>query len=321
MANPSPYADERPILAVGELIAGLKGLLEHEMAHLAWGDFSRNKPSRAELLRRLTAMGLQADHAHYVAKHAGGTEDIEQAWRDSLEMIAGDLPVVEEDILAQGGVVALVGPTGVGKTTTIAKLAARYALQEGQRSVALISTDSYRIGAYEQLLTYGRILGAPVQVAGDAKELEFALQNLADKRLVLIDTAGMSQRDMGLSEQLAALKSTGLPIRIYLVMSATSQTPVLDEAVTQFRRVPLQGCVLTKVDEAASLGGALSVITRHRLPLAFVGDGQRVPEDLHPARAQNLVARAQSLIRSDKKYPTQMDMADRFGGEVAHGRF
>ncbi|HHO68426.1 MAG TPA: flagellar biosynthesis protein FlhF, partial [Gammaproteobacteria bacterium] len=176
-----------------------------------------------------------------------------------------------------------------------------------------ITTDCYRIGAHEQLMTYGRILGIPVQAASTTAELRSALRSLSDKRLVLIDTAGMSQRDLRLSEQFSTLTDSGMDIRTLLVLSATVQRPVLEETVKAFSRVPLDGAILTKVDEAASLGGLLSVVTQKHLPLVFVADGQRVPEDLHPARALNLVQTAAELAR-DRARPQDALLARHYGG-------
>ncbi|BCO31042.1 flagellar biosynthesis protein FlhF [Thiohalobacter sp. COW1] len=321
----NPLADiewdhDPAIIEMRREIQEMRGLLENQLAHLAWGELNRRRPAEAGILRRLSALGLPSALCTELAQAAGETADPEQGWRRALALLAQRLPVTDDDILSQGGIVALVGSTGVGKTTTVAKLAARYALRHGPRSVALVTTDSYRIGAHEQLFTYGRILGVPVQVAGDHNELHNALQSLRDKRLVLIDTAGMSQRDLRLSEQFTTLREAGLPIRSYLVMSATTQAGVLEEAVRAFNQGRLDGCILTKVDEAAALGGAISIIAGHQLPLAYVGDGQRVPEDLHPARAQNLVNRALSLQQQAGQETHDDTLAERFGAIAASGR-
>lgn len=213
---------------------------------------------------------------------------------------------------------ALIGPTGVGKTTTVAKLAARFALRHGQRQVALITTDSYRIGAHEQLRNYAQIMGIPMQVAGDRDELSSAIKSLYGKRLVLIDTAGMSQRDVRLSERLCTLGGGSPPVKNYLVLSAMAQSAVLNETIRAFQQVKLTGCILTKLDETASLGGALSAIIQHQLPVAYVSDGQRVPEDIHLARAHNLVARAVTFMRQNNQVPEEESMALAFGGAAVN---
>lgn len=312
------WAQDPAIVEMRREIHELRGLLENQLAHLAWGDLQRRAPHTTELLRRLSDLGLTPALCRSLAEQVGPAADEDHAWRRALGLLAHQLPVTDDDILNTGGVVALVGSTGVGKTTTVAKLAARYALRHGQRSVALITTDCYRIGAHEQLFTFGRILGVPVQAISSHDELQTALASLADKRLVLIDTAGMSQRDLRLAEQLATLRDSGFPLHTYLVMTATTQASVLEEAVRAFGSASLAGCILTKLDEAASLGGALSVIAKHQLPLAYVGDGQRVPEDLHPARAHNLVNRAVSLMQQAGQDSNDETLAERFGGMAAN---
>ncbi len=312
------WAQDPALVEMRREIHELRGLLENQLAHLAWGDLQRRQPQKTELLRRLTALGLSNELCRTLAEQAGEAGDEDQAWRRALGLLAHRIRVTDDDILNTGGVIALVGSTGVGKTTTVAKLAARYALRHGQRNVALVTTDCYRIGAHEQLFTYGRILGVPVQVASSHTELQNALGSLLDKRLVLIDTAGMSQRDLRLTEQFATLKASGFPLQAYLVMPATIQTSVLEETFRAFSKTDLAGCILTKMDEAASLGGAISVVAKHGLPLAYVGDGQRVPEDLHPARAHNLVNRAVSLMQQAGQDSNDETLAERFGGMAAN---
>lgn len=312
------WAQDPALVAMRREIQELRGLLENQLAHLAWGDLERRQPIKTELLRRLTELGLTPALCKQISEQVGPVEDDEQGWRRALGLLAHHLAVTDDDILNTGGVIALVGSTGVGKTTTVAKLAARFALRHGQRSVALITTDCYRIGAHEQLFTYGRILGVPVQVASTHEELQNALRSLSDKRLVLIDTAGMSQRDLRLTEQFDTLLDSGFPLQTYLVLSATTQAGVLEETLQRFGKVALAGCILTKLDEAASLGGVLSTVAKHRMPLAYVGDGQRVPEDLHPARAHNLVNRAVSLMQQAGQDSDDETLAERFGGMAAN---
>lgn len=312
------WAQDPALVEMRREIHELRGLLENQLAHLAWGDMQRRQPIKTELLKRLTDLGLTPALCNVLTEQVGPVEDEEQGWRRALGLLAHHVNVTDDDILNSGGIVALVGSTGVGKTTTVAKLAARFALRHGQRSVALITTDCYRIGAHEQLFTYGRILGVPVQVASSHEELRTALSSLSDKRLVLIDTAGMSQRDLRLAEQFSTLRDCGFPLQTYLVMNATTQAGVLQETLRAFGAVALSGCIMTKLDEAASLGGVLSVIAQHTLPLAYIGDGQRVPEDLHPARAHNLVNRAVSLMQQAGQDSNDETLAERFGGMAAN---
>ncbi len=312
------WTQDPAIVDMRREIHELRGLLENQLAHLAWADFNRRQPHSAGLLRRLMDFGLPAAHCEALVNQLGDIQEIDQAWRYVQDLLAEELLVTDDDILSRGGIVALVGPTGVGKTTTVAKLAARYALRNGQRSIALVTTDSYRIGAHEQLITYGRILGVPVQVASDADELQATLKNLMDRNLVLIDTAGMGQRDLRLSEQFAILSGTGTPIQTYLVLSATTQTAVHDEVLRTFDRTLLKGCILSKVDEAMSLGGLLSLLIQKQLPLAYVANGQRVPEDLHPARGKDLVGRAAQLTEQLRVGTDHETLAQRFGRIAAN---
>jgi flagellar biosynthesis protein FlhF len=191
-----------------------------------------------------------------------------------------------------GGVYALVGPTGVGKTTTVAKIAAECTLKLGAHRVALVTTDTYRIGAVDQLRIYGKILGAPVFAIKNESDMTQTLSELRARHLVLIDTVGMSQRDRRITDQIALLTGNGKRVRRLLLLSAVAQANVLDDVVKAYRGEGLTGCILTKVDETLTLGGALDVLLRHRLPLHYVTNGQRVPEDLHPPNALYLVERA-----------------------------
>jgi flagellar biosynthesis protein FlhF len=211
----------------------------------------------------------------------------------------------------------MVGPTGVGKTTLIAKLAARWVLRHGPRDMAIISTDSVRIGAQEQIHTLGRLLGVPAYSIDGAGELEALLEHIGERRFVLIDTAGLSQRDARLNSELTTLASANHRIETSLVLSASAQAGAIEEAVARFAPARPASCVLTKLDEATSLGGALSMLVRSKLPLAYLSDGQRVPEDLSPARAHQLIARAVELSRSAGATADE-DLLQRRFGAVAH---
>jgi flagellar biosynthesis protein FlhF len=198
------------------------------------------------------------------------------------------LPVVNDLASVSGGIMAIVGPTGAGKTTTIAKLAARWCMRHGSQDLALVSTDGYRIGARDQLMTYARILGAPMHAANGGRELARVLERLKSKKLILIDTAGMGPRDLRLTEQLESLQLGAARARVLLALPAQGEGHALEEIVQSFARVNPVACILTKVDEAASLGAVMSATLRHRLKIAYVCDGQRVPEDLHAAHQKRV---------------------------------
>ena len=266
----------------------MHNLLEQQLSGLAWGELGRRQPHRADLLGQLLDFGCNPNLCLHLADAAAGESDPARAWRLALATLGRGLSVTQDDILTRGGVAALIGPTGVGKTTTAAKLAARYNLRHGPNRVALITTDSYRIGAFEQLCTFGMILDAPVRLVRSAQELQETIRAFSDKSLILIDTAGMSQRDLRLSQQFALLDDPS-HIRSYLVLAANAQHAVLQESMTAFARVPLSGAILTKVDETTRLGAALSAVHEQGLPLAYICNGQRVPEDLQAAQIDALI--------------------------------
>ena len=300
-------------------LKSLRGLLVNQLSGLAWENETKYHPLRARLLQRLMALGLSPQLAREITETIDEKDDFDHNWRMALGLLAHRLPVHDDVILnQQKSIIAIVGPTGVGKTTTVAKLAARYLLRHGQRRIGLITTDNYRVAAHEQLRAYARIMGAPMRVATDLDSLQDALAAFRDKDLVLIDTAGMSQRDMRLNEQFSLLKESGHNIKVYLTLAANSQRGVLADVVRAFRVVPLTGCILTKVDETTSLGGGLSVAAEQELPVAYISDGQQVPEDLHPARAHTLVSRAVAIMQDVGVGAKDDPISTMIGGMAAH---
>jgi flagellar biosynthesis protein FlhF len=294
-------------------IKTLRNMLEVPLSRLAWAEMGRQQPQRAKLYQRLLALGLHTVVANRIADEACDVLDPDHGWRRSLSLLEGMLPVTDDELMIKGGVVALVGPTGVGKTTTVAKLAARFAMRHGRRNVALVTMDCYRIGAHDQLRTYGRLLGVPVHIAGDREELRAVINHMHGRKLILVDTAGASQRDIRLSEQFATLETGDTLIRRYLVLSAAGETATNDEVVRAFSRVNPHSCILTKVDEATKLGGVFSVLMKHKLPVAYVGDGQRVPDDIQPARARRLMVRSVALMKSSGMEDSEESWLHAFG--------
>lgn len=319
--DPEPVEHTAPLHAavgdeVTEEIKDLRHLLETQLASLAWNDLNRRTPTRARALRQLAKIGVDADLARELADHMpASSESVRDRWRVPLQLFAGRLPLARRDLAEVGGIFAVVGPTGVGKTTSIAKIAARFALRHNVNELGLVSADNYRIGAREQLLTFARILGAPMHVAENARELRSVLDRLANKKLVLIDTAGMSQRDLRLTSQFSTLKVSGHHVYPVLTVSAAADRGSLAETLSVFQAAKPKALIITKLDEATSLGPVLSLAIRSGLPVAYVSDGQRVPEDLHlagPKRAW-LMQTVARLARDHSAPPDEDELASAFG--------
>lgn len=295
-------------------LGGLREMLEMQLSSLAWNDMERRQPMQARVLREMTRLGIEADVARRLVAELPEQINAEQARYLPLGMLSRSLLVSGRDLSDGGGVTALVGPTGVGKTTTIAKLAARAVLRHGADQVALVSTDHYRIGAAAQLEHYGRLLGVRVYPAYDAESLRKVLELLRGRHTVLIDTAGVAGSDSRLSQQMEIFSDAG-EVRACLVLAANAQAQSLEEAVHAYLPLKPNACILTKLDEAPNLGGALSVLIRHRLSLDYTTDGQRVPEDIASADARVLVCRAAQSLKS--RAPDDGLMAERFGLAMA----
>jgi flagellar biosynthesis protein FlhF len=296
-AMPAPASVVEPqVSQLMNEMQNIKALLERQLAGFAWGELARQNPAQALLLGELLDAGFSSalarrliDELPQTLSAGDGRKWLTGAVNRRLRTLSGD-----NDIIDGGGVFALVGPTGVGKTTTTAKLAARCVVRHGAAKLALLTTDGYRIGAHEQLRIYGRILGVPVHVVRDSEDLRRTLVELRDKHMILIDTVGMSQRDRMVAEQAAMLTRAG-EVRRLLLLNAGCRGDTLDDVVRAYAGEDLAGCILTKVDEAASLGPALDALVRHGLLLAYVANGQRVPEDLHLPNRSYLLHRAFKL--------------------------
>lgn len=286
---PQQFVHEKFMDEMRNEIKDLRTLLDSKLSGFLGEHQQNQQPVRSELLGRLLEIGFSQKLSTKIANRLGTHKQADTAFAKAQEMLARIVPIADDGLLDHGGIAALVGPTGVGKTTTIAKLAAQFILKHGSRDVALITTDNYRIAAHEQLSIYGRILGVSVKVASDGNELHQHIQSFADKRLILIDTVGMSQRDLRLAEQLRTLRHDDLPIRTYLVMSATSQYKTVMEIIDAFQILEPQAAILTKLDEAVSKATALSAIIERRIPLSFITNGQQVPEDIYMPEAETLI--------------------------------
>src|SRR5471032_127064 len=294
-------------------LSSMRGMMEEHFAGLLWGDRQRRSPNHAELTKRLFAAGFSAQLVRLVIDNMPEIEHAEASMQWVQQVLENNLPVMdsEESMMNRGGVFALMGPTGVGKTTTTAKLAARCVMRFGASKVALLTTDSYRIGAHEQLRIFGKILGVSVHAVKDADDLQLALSELRNKHIVLIDTIGMSQRDRLVSDQMAMLCRAGQPVQRLLLLNATSHGDTLNEVVQAYQRAPdqqpLAGCILTKIDEATNLGGVLDTVIRYKLPVHYVSTGQKVPENLYVGTKKFLIKSAFCIPRDNSPFVPHAD--------------
>ena len=308
------WSQEPTLVSMRSELASLRGLVEAQLSGLIWKEGVRRSPMRAQILRNLSRLGIAPDIANMVVNRLGPIEDVKQMWNAPLAELAQLLPVSDDQLIDEGGVVALIGPTGVGKTTTIAKIAARFAMRHGTDGIALISADAYRIGAQEHLTSFANIIGVKVHTAENPDDLTFILDRVRRKRLVLIDTEGMSQRDSKLSSRLAAFGRNEDRVGFYLVLSAANQESGLDETVRNFSQVPIAGSIVTKIDEAGQLGCIISALIRNDLPVGFVSNGQRIPDDLHPAAKKKLwlINYAVECMEASEPKINERTMAEQF---------
>ncbi|RKP45369.1 flagellar biosynthesis protein FlhF [Pararobbsia silviterrae] len=303
---------ERVKASVLDEIHSMRGALEEQLAGLQWSDRQRRQPVRNAIAKTLISTGFSAQFTNLLLDRMPQSLQEQGPALDWIKAaIERNLPVLDDEdvMMEKGGVYALMGPTGVGKTTTTAKLAARCVMRFGADRVALLTTDSYRIGAHEQLRIYGKILGVSVHAVKDAADLKLTLDELRNKHIVLIDTIGMSQRDRALTEQVAMLCGTGRPVQRLLLLNATSHGDTLNEVVHAYRGHPsqgaqtdLSGCILTKLDEATNIGAALDTVIRYRLPVHYVSTGQKVPENLYVARKPFLMKSAFCIPRESSPF-------------------
>ncbi len=292
------WVKDPAIIAMKEELYLLRQLLQSQVSELAWHKKCANTPVSASLEKHLRRQGLSRSVVQGLISQVKQTDSLEQGWQYTLGLLAKQIHTTQDCILDQSGYVALLGASGVGKTTTIAKLAANYALKHGRKSLGIISMDSYRIAAHEQMKVYGRILQVPVQIVSDNASLKKALNYFSDKKMVFIDTAGASHHDEDFKQQMQMLETElASSIRRYLVLSATSQYQVLDETIRRFASMDIHACIMTKLDEATSLGEILSILYQQSMSIAYVTYGQKVPETIKAAHAHHLVSKMVSLSK------------------------
>jgi flagellar biosynthesis protein FlhF len=286
-------------------LRSMKGLIEERFGALAFMEKLQRQPGQARLTQKLLDCGFSPALIRKLAASLSPEVSDEAAWAAGVlerNLMTGEAESALED---QGGVYAMVGSTGVGKTTGTAKLAAAFATKYGAANLGLVTLDAYRVGAHEQLRAYGRILGVPVHTAHDRASLEDLLDLLAAKKMVLIDTAGMAQRDTRTRELLDMLGHRS--IQKLLVVNAAQQGETIEDVLISYRANLCRGVILSKMDEAVKLGPALDALIRHKLQIVGVANGQRVPEDWHRLSSHALVHRA---LRPTAGTAYRMDASD-----------
>ena len=270
----------------------LRNIIESQTEIISWNKLINQNTLARRILQKLSISGFGYNLSKCLLDQVKQFDNFDIAWAHITKSIERGISLTKENIIDKGGVVALVGPTGVGKTTTIAKIAAEYSLRHGSHDIALISTDHYRIGAHDQISTYGSILNVPVIAANNKQELQNALKIVKNKKLVLIDTAGLCQRDRRVLDIMNTLYELTTDVNTYLVVSANSQLCVQKEIINKFMPKQLNGVVISKTDEAIQIGGILTVLIEHKLPIAFETTGQRVPEDIVRPSQSGLLKKA-----------------------------
>ncbi len=303
---------EKLLVQMSKEIKSLRNTFDSKLSSINFAHHLQNKdaiPVRTELLKNLAGMSISKKLSVKIANRFANHTNFDFVFTQAQELLSKVLPIAEDDLLETGGIIALVGPTGVGKTTSVAKIAAQFTIKHGPNQVALITTDNYRIAAHEQLNTYGRLLNIPVRVVSSASELSHLIHSFSDKKLVLIDTAGMSQRDMKLIEQINTLKENDLMIKSYLVMSAATEYKAMNEIIDAFHIFKPHAAILTKIDEAATVGSAISSLIEHNLPISFITNGQQVPEDMRHPCARKLVAQCVAELDVEDDYSEENNEA------------
>ncbi len=307
--NSVEWSTDPGLVAMREELSLMRSMMSEQLKGIGWERFSEKDPTRAMLSRRFSTLGINQSIANRLIPQVNKQQDAECCWQNLLALLAKSISINSKALLTHGGVFAFMGPSGAGKTTTIAKLAARYVIKHGVDSVALISTDNYRISAQQHLGSFARLLGIPMLCVSAKHSLDNLLTQTRSKKLVLIDTAGMSRKDADIAAQLKILKQSSHEIKRFLLIPATNQSAVVKQSIDLFQPYAPYAVIISKLDEAASLGEVLSLVIENMLPVAFTTDGQRVPEDIRVARNHHLVSKAVWLTNKYGTRPQDWQLA------------
>lgn len=291
-AKPSFNSNEFEFATITKELADLKHLLQHQLSSIAWKENNSLSPQQIIGLKYLLSKGFNFITARKITETIVNSNCIDEFIQQAQQALQSTLKISSNLEEHESGIIALVGPTGVGKTTSIAKLASRFIMKYGSDQLGLICADAYRIAAQEQLGIYANILKVPMLFANTASQLNEAITNLQDKRLILIDTAGVSLNNNQITERLNLIKSPEHTIKHYLCLGASSQYGFLQQVFDSFKPLGINNCIITKTDDTLEMATCISSILENQMQIAFIGTGQKVPEDLELANASNLIQQA-----------------------------
>ena len=301
-------------------LRSLRHLLETQLAALAWNDLTRRAPVKAALMREFASLGLDRELGAALLEGITSDDELERARQQGLAALCDRLKTIDDRWTTQGGVLSLIGSPGSGKSSAMAGIAARWVLRNGPNGAVLVSAGDPRFGAFEQLARLGRLLGIPTYQVEEIEALPALLARLGEQRLVLVDTGAVALRsddrndDPGLEERnLSILRSAG---SIAAILPATLQATAARQLALRYARAGVTACIATRLDEAASLGGLLSAVITAGLPLAYVTDGTRLPDDLRPARSDELIALAVALQERNGNTADEDLLVSRLEGRV-----
>jgi flagellar biosynthesis protein FlhF len=299
-ATPTTPTESPRVEQLFSEIEEVKKLLQSHLASSYWNNLQQESAGHAEVTKTLLSAGFSPKLCAQLVQNLSEAGDAKSLLAEVQKRLEHSIKTIDPlEAFDRGGIFAFIGPTGVGKTTTVAKVAARCVLRYGRNQVALLSTDTYRIGAQEQLKVFARILGLPVISLRDSEDLESKLNELSQRHIILLDTAGVNQRDVLMIEQSQLLKEGSRDAHRILVMSSTTDLRTQEDVIMLHNQASIDanqsrimGAIITKTDEAAQIAPVLDSLMRHELPLMFLSNGQRVPEDLSQANVAYLAHRA-----------------------------
>lgn len=306
--RPAPVLAPAMSQGIVDELHAMKALIEDRFNTLTWLGQARQHPIQSNLMLKLIRAGYSPTLARTILERMPEEMDAAESVRWVMDVLERNLKTdaAARPLQEEGGTYALVGATGVGKTTTAAKLAGLCAKAHGSSSVGLITLDTYRVGAHEQLRSYGRMLGVVAHLAHDRAALQDLLNLLGNKKMILIDTTGLAPSDPRKRDMLDVLNLPG--VNRLLVLNAGGHGDTLDDVVSSFKSNGVQQAVLSKIDEAAKLGPALDAAIRHQLVLRGVTMGQKVPEDWESADAAKLIRLSMRSPAKSAFDPTAADL-------------